>query len=196
MLRRASGLFAATFLVLAAGATSLNAQFSINARAGVGVPTGSVADSDNDVLGFGAESGFAFGFGFGFGLGERAELRANFDRTMHSTADGAGTAGPDIDVNHYIVGLGYRITNPESPFYVSVNLGAGALNFSPDVTDAESETNFAINAGAEIGYWLGESIAIFASPQGDIAFTDEDVFGTSTAFVWPFTGGVKIKLGS
>jgi hypothetical protein len=32
------------------------------------------------------------------------------------------------------------------------------------------------------------------SPQGDIAFTDEDVLGTDNAWVWPFSVGVRINL--
>ena len=43
---------------------------------------------------------------------------------------------------------------------------------------------------------MSDSVALFASPQGDIAFTDEDKYGASSAWVWPFTAGLKVRLGS
>jgi hypothetical protein len=167
------------------------------------VPTGSIADKDNAVLGAGATSGFGWGFGLGYGLGERFSLRGNFDRTAHKAELSSGSQVADVDVNHYIAGLGYQLTTPGNPFYVSLNLGAGAMSFEVTPladgggdTSSETESYFAINAGAEIGYWVSDRVAIFASPQGDIAFTDEDIWGSSTGFVWPFTGGIKVKLGS
>jgi hypothetical protein len=32
------------------------------------------------------------------------------------------------------------------------------------------------------------------SPQGDIAFTKNDELGTSNAWVWPFTAGIRVGL--
>ena len=198
MHRNAARIFAVAALI-AFGATPVTAQFTINARAGLGVPTGTIADTDNDVLGAGATSGFGWGAGVGFGLGERWSLRGNFDMTMHDAETSDGAIVGDVDVLHFIGGVGYQLTTPGQPFYISVNAGAGAMSFKlgpPDGGDGDTETYFAINAGAEIGYWLSDSFAIFASPQGDIAFSDEDVFGTGTSFVWPFTAGLKVVLGS
>lgn len=196
MIRRATSILGLVAVAAAVFASAASAQFTINARAGLGVPTGTIADSDNAVLGVGAESGLALGAGFGIGLGDRWTLRVNGDLTSHSTEASSGTAGPDVDVLHFIAGLGYLLTDPNSPFYVSVNAGAGLMSFDIDAPSVDAETYFAINAGAEIGYWVSDNLAIFASPQGDIAFSDEDVLGSSTAFVWPFTGGIKVKLGS
>ncbi len=177
-------------------ATALSAQVTLNARAGLGVPTGTIADGDNAALGVGAESGFGVGGGLGIMLSDRFDLRLNADFTFHSTEASSGTAGPDVDVFHFIAGLGYLLTTPGDPFYVSINAGAGLMSFSLDAPSVDAETYFAINAGAEIGYWLSDSFAIFASPQGDIAFSDEAIVGTSTSFVWPVTAGFKVKLGS
>jgi hypothetical protein len=159
------------------------AQVDINVRGGAAVPTFDIADA--------ADVGYAFGGGVGLWLSDRLVARANVDFGSHSGADG----GPDVNVNHYIAGLGYLLTDPASSFYIIVNLGAGALNFDVDAEGVESLTNFAINAGAEIGTWLSDSISLFLSPQGDIAFTDSDgALGTSTAWVWPFTAGLKVRL--
>jgi len=159
------------------------AQIDVNARAGAAVPTFDIADA--------ADAGFVFGGGVGVWLSDRLVARASVDFGSHPGADG----GPDVDVNHYIAGLGLSLTDPASPFYVIVNLGAGILSFDVDVDGVESVTNFAINAGAEIGTWLTDSISIFLSPQGDIAFTDSGgVLGTGSAWVWPVTAGVKARV--
>jgi len=175
-----TGLVAVGALAIA---TPASAQIDINARVGAAVPTFDIADA--------ADAGLAFGGGVGLWLSERLVARANVDFGSHSGAEG----GPDVNVNHYIAGLGLLLTDPASSFYVIVNLGAGALNFDVDAEGVESVTNFAINAGAEIGAWLSDSVSIFVSPQGDIAFTDSDgVLGTSSAWVWPFTAGVKVRV--
>lgn len=162
------------------------AQVDLNARAGVAVPTFDIADA--------ADPGFVFGGGVALWLSERLAARANVDFGSHPGAEVGGVAGPDIDVNHYIAGLGLLLTDPASPFYISVNAGAGLLTFNPDVDGADSNSYFAINAGAELGYWLSPGLSIFASPQGDIAFSDEDELGTGSAWVWPFTAGLKVRL--
>lgn len=179
-------VFSTALFGAAALASPAAGQVDINARGGVAVPTFDIADA--------ADPGFVFGGGVSFGLSERLMARANVDFGFHSGAEVDGTAGPDIDVFHYIAGLGFLLTDPANPFYVSVNAGAGALTFKPDVDGADSNTYFAINAGAEIGYWLSPGFSIFASPQGDIAFADEDELGTSSAWVWPFTAGLKLRI--
>jgi hypothetical protein len=179
---------AAAGLAIGLSISTLEAQVTLNARAGIGVPTGDVADA--------AKTGFDLGGGLGVMLGERVELRANIDYSLHGGEEVSGVAGPDVDVLHLIGGIGVLLTNPDDPFYVSINAGAGALSFNIDAEGVDTETYFAINAGAEIGYWVLDNLAIFASPQGDIAFADEDVLGTDAAFVWPFTGGLKVRLGS
>ena len=39
-------------------------------------------------------------------------------------------------------------------------------------------------------------VQLLLSPQGDIALTDNEEVGTSNAWVWPFTTGVRIGLPS
>ena len=73
-----------------------------------------------------------------------------------------------------------------------VNAGAGAMTFNPD--GPGSNTYPAINVGAKIGYRLTPRVQLLLSPQGDIAFTKKGVVGTSNAWVWPFTAGVRVGL--
>jgi hypothetical protein len=62
-----------------------------------------------------------------------------------------------------------------------------------DVDEVDSFTYFAVNVGGEVGYWVTDRVALFVSPQGDIAFSDEDELGTGDAWVWPFSAGVEIR---
>lgn len=171
---------------------------SFNVRGGVNVPTFDIADV--------AEAGPSFGVGLKYVLSDRFFLRANGDFGFHSGADlvsgGTTVELPDVNVHHYIGGVGYRLTPPDSRLYASVNLGAGAMTLDVDAEGADSNTYFAINAGGELGYRVSRSVSLFLSPQGDIAFVDDDeldpndvVFpddGIDTAWVWPFTAGVEI----
>lgn len=171
---------------------------SFNVRGGVNVPTFDIADV--------AEAGPSFGVGLKYALSDRFFLRASGDFGFHSGADlvsgGTTVELPDVNVYHYIGGVGYRLTPPDSRLYASVNLGGGAMTLDVDAEGAESFTYFAINAGGEIGYRVSRNVSLFLSPQGDIAFVGDDELDPNdvvfpddeidTAWVWPFTAGVEI----
>ena len=176
-------------LALLAGATTAQAQdrqVSLDVRGGVAVPTFDIADV--------ADPGPSVGVGVGVPLGERWTLRGTADFGFH---DSALEGGPDVNVFHYIGGLGYELVSPtpDSPWRVSVNAGAGAMSFDVDVEGAETHTYFAINAGGEIEYLFSDNVSFLLSPQGDIAFSDEDEVGTDNAWVWPFTAGLSFRFG-
>lgn len=175
----------APFLVLAlvqpAVAQDRTSGVSVNARGGMNVPTFDIADV--------ADPGPSFGVGVAIPVSEMLDLRASADFGFHP---GAEETLPDVNVFHYIAGLGLPLTGRDGdPWRVSVNVGAGAMTF--DVDGGESNTYVAINVGGEVGYMASERVELFLSPQGDIAFTDEDELGTDNAWVWPFTAGVKIN---
>jgi hypothetical protein len=93
-------------------------------------------------------------------------------------------------VYHYMAKLGYDLVPAsDSRWSLLVNAGAGALTFDPD--GAQSHTYPAINVGAKLGYRLTPRLSLVLSPQGDIAFTKEAELGTSNAWVWPFTAGIR-----
>lgn len=177
------------FLAVLAGFSPslLAAQTSsvaVNVRGGFYVPTFDVADI--------ADSGMGLGLGVEIPLGNRLFARANADFGTH---DVSGVSDVNIKVNHYILGLGLPlvVATAESPWRISVNAGAGFMTFDVE-GPSPSETYFAINVGGEVEYALSSQISLLLSPQGDIAFVDEaDGFTGSTAWVWPFTAGVKIR---
>jgi Outer membrane protein beta-barrel domain len=161
-------------------------RVSIEARGGFNVPTFDISDA--------VDAGPSFGVGAAVQFAPKLWLMGDVDLGFHSGADLAGGgAAPDVNVYHYVAKLGYELLSEgQSPWSVIVNAGAGALTF--DVDGAGSNTYPAINVGAKIGYRLSPRVQLLLSPQGDIAFTDEEDVGTSNAWVWPFTAGVRIGL--
>lgn len=152
----------------------------VEGLAGAVVPTFEIADV--------ATSGLALGAAVGYRLNPTWVLMGEFDYGMHED-EPTGTV--DITTLHYIAKVGYSLTGPrERGWEAIVNLGAGAVTF--DVDGGDSFTYPAINAGAKLSYSFNRSFAIVLSPQGDIAFSDEDEIGTTNAWVWPVTAGVRI----
>lgn len=189
-----SGLVLATALgVLAASTTPAEAQdlgpespdnrrVSLEARGGVNVPTFDIADA--------ARSGPSFGLGLGVAVTPRVWLMADGDFGFH----GGEAGGPDVNVYHYVGKVGYEVLDPRAgPWSLMLNAGAGAMTFDVDAPGAGSNTYFAINVGAKLGYAVTERLELLLSPQGDIAFSDEDVLGTDDAWVWPVSAGVRFR---
>ena len=156
-------------------------RFFLEGRAGAVVPTFDIADV--------AKTGFALGGTVGYRFG-RLILMGEFDYGMHKDK---ATESVDITTLHYMAKLGYQLTPPkERGLEASINLGVGAVTFDVDGAP-ESFTYPAINAGAKLAYHLSPAVALVLSPQGDIAFTDENEVGSSTAWVWPVTAGLRLR---
>jgi len=144
------------------------------------VPTFDIADV--------ATAGAAFGATLGYRVNPRWVVMGEVDYGMHEDEP---TGTEDITTLHYIAKVGYSLTGPrDRGWEATVNLGAGAVTF--DIDGGESFTYPAINAGAKLAYNFNPSFALVFSPQGDIAFSDEDELGTTNAWVWPITAGVRI----
>jgi hypothetical protein len=169
-----------------AQAQSVERRVSIEARGGFNVQTFDISDA--------VDAGPSFGLGAAVQFAPKLWLMGDVDLGFHSGADLAGGGeAPDVKVYHYVAKLGYELLSEgQSPWSVIVNAGAGALTF--DAGGAGSNTYPAINLGAKIGYRLSPRVQLLLSPQGDIALTDDEEVGTSNAWVWPFTAGVRIGL--
>lgn len=175
-------------LVVSLAAGSAQAQmadkpFKIELLAGGAVPTFDITDL--------ADPGFAAGAAFSYMISDKVLGIAEFDYGMHPGADDL----PDVNVSHYMAKFGYQVfQSDDEKLSIYVNLGAGAMMFDADVEGAESNTYLAINAGAKLYYSVHDVISLVLSPQGDIAFVDEDEgFTNSTAWVWPFTAGIAVS---
>jgi len=165
------------------GGTAREPTVMVEARGGLNVPTFDIADA--------VDAGPSFGIGAAVRVAPRVYLLGDVDLGFHSGASVAGGAsGPDVKVYHYMAKLGYDLVPAsDSRWSLLVNAGAGALTFDPD--GAQSHTYPAINVGAKLGYRLTPRLSLVLSPQGDIAFTKEAELGTSNAWVWPFTAGIR-----
>lgn len=152
----------------------------VEGLAGVAVPTFDITDL--------ADPGFVAGAAAGYRFNDRILGMIEVDFGTHAGPDD----GPDVNVYHYMAKAGYRVfQSQDDKWRIFVNAGLGAMTFDVDLAGAEKNTYFAINAGAKIYYMINETISIVVSPQGDIAFVDEnDGFTGSTAWVWPITAGV------
>jgi len=166
-----------------AGGTEREPTVMVEARGGMNVPTFDIADA--------VDAGPSFGVGAAVRVAPRVYLLGDVDLGFHSGATLAGGgSGPDVNVYHYMAKLGYDLVPPsESRWSLIVNAGAGALTF--DVDGADSHTYPAINVGAKLGYRLTPRLSLVLSPQGDIAFSKQAEIGTSNAWVWPFTAGIR-----
>lgn len=179
--KRAAAVTAASLL----GVTPLAAQdaprkFFVEGLAGAAIPTFDIADV--------ATTGGAFGVAIGYRVSPKWVLMGEFDNGMHQDK---ATETVDITTTHLMAKLGYALTTPSTKGWdVILNLGVGTVSF--DVDGAESNSYFAINAGAKLAYNFSPSLALVLSPQGDIAFTKEAELGSSTAWVWPVTAGLRI----
>ncbi len=185
-----SGIRLAALLVLGAAATAQAQEaprrFTLEARGGFNVPTFDISDA--------VDGGPSVGVGLGYQVSPTLWLLGDADLGFHSGADLAGgLEGPDVKVYHYIAKVGYAVVpEGQGPWSVILNAGGGAMTF--DVDGGASNTYPAINVGAKIAYRLSPRVSLLLSPQGDIAFTDEDEVGTTNSWVWPFTAGFRVGL--
>ena len=173
-------------LASTAAAQSAAPAAALELRGGINVPTFDIADA--------VKAGPSVGIGIGARVAPKIWVMGDVDLGFHGGAALAGGGqGPDVKVYHYIAKLGYELmSGPQSRWSVILNAGAGALTFDPDGADAK--TYPAINVGAKIGYQLTPRLQFVLSPQGDIALSKKAELGTSNAWVWPFTAGVRIGL--
>jgi len=157
------------------------ATFFIEGRGGAVVPTFDIADV--------AKTGAAVGATLGYRLSPQLVLMGEFDYGMHKDK---ATGDVDIKTAHYMAKVGYSLSGPrERGWEAIVNLGVGAVSFDVDGAP-KTFTYLAINAGAKLAYNVNRSVAVVLSPQGDIAFGKKDEIGTSNAWVWPFTAGLRV----
>jgi hypothetical protein len=109
---------------------------------------------------------------------------ADVDVGYHSSEIG------DVNTYHYMGKLGFDVVKGRSG-HGDPQCGAGVMAISP--AGGESLSYFAINAGAKIGIKLGKAIELLISPQGDIAFSNEDEVLTSKAWIWPLGLGLRVS---
>lgn len=159
-------------------------KVALDLRGGFNVPTFTIADI--------AKAGPSVGVGLNFNLAERVWLIGDADFGFHSGGDlPGGGEGPDLKVNHYMLKIGYQVLDrADSRLALMLNAGAGVMTFAAD--GGRAFTYPGINVGAKLTYRLGNRVSLLLSPQGDIAFTKKAEVGTTNAWVWPFSAGLRV----
>lgn len=214
---------AAAIILLAAGAGRAEAQqtprpWSFDARAGLGIPTGSLAD-----LG---DVGPAFGVGVAYEVRPRVAVRVDGDLSLYGGADFEAVdakqdRGPDVSLWHLTASAEVELTDPARglPWRITAIGGLGATVFDVDRfqvgvdnprTGEEDvrefdQTALTLASGIRAAYELAPGLDAFGDLRWFLAFTDEDetaVFtemsGTevspfSSASSFPLTVGVRAR---
>lgn len=177
-----------------------DSRWSIDGRAGVGLPVGDLSDFQ--------DAGFAAGLGIGYRVHPRVTLRVDGDVEVLSGAE-IGGSDEFVDTNlwHYTGGVEFALTDPtRTPWNVSANVGAGATTFSFDLeTEApgvdDTQTYFSTRGGLNVGYFVSSGVEVFARGDAHLMFVDEDDFESEpgeppiledTAWSIPLTAGLRV----
>jgi hypothetical protein len=188
-LRRLPAAVAALGLMLGmAGSAAAQSRAALEVHGGLNVPTFDIADV--------AKAGPSFGGGLALKVAPKLWLMGEADFGSHKGAEiGLGVDGPDVDVFHFMGKVGYDVfTSANGKWTLMLNAGGGMMSFDVDVPAAPTRRYFAINAGAKLTYAISQNLDFVFSPQGDIAFTKKSELGSSTAWVWPVSAGIRLRL--
>ena len=211
-------------LALAAAPAETDAQtapppISFEARAGVAIPAGAMADL--------VDVGPAFGVGAAYEVKPRVAVRLDADLALYGGAefDAAAaeqTVGPDVNLWHVTASAEFDLTEPTAatPWRITATGGLGATVFDADRFDEGVDnprtgeddvrefdgTYLTLASGLKAAYRVAPRLEAYGSLQWFLAFSDEDetaVFtelsGTevspfSTLSSFPLTVGVRASL--
>lgn len=181
-------------------------RLSLEARGGLAVPAGDLAD----VVGVGG----AFGGGFALRVHPRVALRADFDALFMEGEQRPGVVLPGVNLFHTVAGVEVALVPAaaaaDGRFTVTGNLGAGTTGLEIEAfvvpggqTFVLRERYFTANVGVRLGYALGRGVSVVMGGQGYLTFADDDdtaileplsvePFGRIVSF--PVTAGLRIGL--
>lgn len=180
-------------------------RLSVEARGGLAVPAGDLAD----VVGVGG----AFGGGVAFRVHPRVALRADFDALFMEGEEARGELLPGINLFHTVAGVEVTLVpaaGADGRFALTGNLGAGTTRLEIETFVAPGGETFRLreryataNGGVRLTYALGRSVNVVLGGQGYLTFADEDdtaVLGPlsvepfSKVVSFPVTAGLRIGL--
>ena len=190
-LRRTIGAgFGIAALLLAAPTDGLAQQkFSFDSRGGIALPAGQLADVADPGASLGATVGYAVNKRVSlFGAGDLGLLRGKKPST-------ASERGPGLNLWQYSGGAEVNLLDPDRTRWgVLASLGAGAATYDSKVEGAVSRTRFSTNGGLRVAYRLGQRADAFLGGQSYLIFTDEELQGADTNWVFPVSAGLKIRV--
>lgn len=153
---------------------------------GTAVPFGNTDETSS--------GGLAIGFGIQHRLSGRWALATDFQHTTYgedtSPASGQGT-GTDLDIWRVTIGPAVRLTNPGSPWILSVRAGLGLAGIkSGDLPPGSQEPHeplnggldedvFSLTGGLELSRDIAPSYFPFLRLQADTYSLGDNLFGLS-----------------
>ena len=166
-----------------------SSKWSVDGRAGIGVPIGDFSDLAVD------DVAPTFGVGVGYAVHPRVTVRVDGDVEMYGGTtfdDGLGGTGPDISLWHYGAGAEFEVTPPAGPWKVSANVGAGATTWDTDEFLSQagvaevSDTYFTASGGLRAGYEVARSVSVFVGGQWYLQFSDAEALRPLPGVPWGF----------
>lgn len=171
----------AAFAFLAVGAASPaqaqmaedSPQWTVDARGGVAVPAGDLADLPLD------DVAPALGLGVGYHLTPRIAIRADGAAEFYT---GEQDFAPDVRFFHYNAGLEFDVIKPgQGPWDLTANVAGGGTTWDTDAGTGPgggpgefSETYFSVNGGLKVGYDVASYVNAYVGGQWYLQFTDEE----------------------
>ena len=154
----------------------------LEALAGIVIPTGDFADITNPAIQF---SGY-----LGYNLNPRLLLMGNGNLNWHPGAEGL----PDWYTYSGFAMLGINAAKPRSDAAIIFPLGAGLMVFNPSREGLGTNAYFAVAGGGMLTYWFADQWGLALSAMINLAFVDEEIFGSSTQLLFPFTAGLALRM--
>lgn len=184
-------------LIAAAVGTPARAQqgIAMEARAGVAIPTGDLADTQ--------EAGLTAGLGLGFDVGGRVAVTGDvelgtFGEGLDDVEPGSSVAA-DLSLWHVTGGIEFRLLDPTMTYWaLSIHGGAGITAFDPD--PGEGHTYPTGRAGLKLGYRFSPDASFVFDVRTNVLFVDEadfqdTGFDVESGTIWtlPVTAGLRLS---
>ena len=191
-LRRTIGAgFGIAALLLALPTDGMAQQkFSFDSRGGIALPAGQLNDAFDPGASLGAMVGYQVTSRVSlFGSGDLGLLRGR------KIAAGSSEREKGLNLWQYSGGAEVNLLDPgRTRWGVLASLGAGAATYDSKVEGAVSRTRFSTNGGLRVAYRLGQRADAFLGGQSYLIFTDEELQGADTNWVFPVSAGLKIRV--
>lgn len=194
---------AAALLLAAPGAVHAQepGTISITAGAGIGIPTGSLADV--------SDLGPAFRFATDYGVSDGVAIRGDVGAEVFEAITSVGGRGPTVRLFRLTVGPSVGLVRPDSEtgFRLGVHAGVGGAAFTAGRTlvgtgSAVRSIDFteiypAVDGGVGAAYAFSESVSAHLSAGASLSFADEadtEVFTFLDPAVEPFSSLVSVPI--
>jgi hypothetical protein len=170
----------ALLCLVAFSASGQTGGHALEVRGGAAVPASGFAE----LVGVGP----AFGLGYQFRPKGGVLVMIDADYSSQPVTDD-DTA---IKVYHLLGKFGLDLVGKPNPISFILNLGAGVMIF--DFETVPNKTYFGTNAGAKLGYGVGQATTLYLNIQADVAFSaSSGLVQTGNAWIVPVTAGLAYR---